>query len=168
MKRHRAAEEMGPHSRVRRAAEVFGHLRRRRVLERLFSEGSMGARKAQQGTRPNYNGDGDDGERKARGGGRLPAGGRGDGEMKRVNLMLDDETLKILDRMALATAGGAKMNRSSLVRALAKGADVLPDSLFSQLRADHCGEALAFLISTFLRDLASRAKMTHSRDVEDR
>ena len=41
MKRHRAAEEMGPHSRVRRAAEVFGHLRRRRVLERLFSEGNM-------------------------------------------------------------------------------------------------------------------------------
>jgi hypothetical protein len=46
-------------------------------------------------------------------------GGRETVKMKRVNLMLDDETLKILDRMALATAGGAKMNRSSLVRALA-------------------------------------------------
>ncbi len=88
--------------------------------------------------------------------------------MKRVNLILDDETLKILDRMVRATADGAKMNRSSLVRALAKGADVLPDSLFSQLRADHRGEALAFLIRTSLGDLASRAKMAHSRDVEGR
>ncbi len=77
MKRHRAAEEMGPHSRVRRAAEVFGHLRRRRVLERLFSEGSMGARKAQQRTGPNPAATVTDGERKAGAGGRLrPAEGR--------------------------------------------------------------------------------------------
>ena len=74
--------------------------------------------------------------------------------MRRVNLMLDDETVQILDRMTRATGEGARMNRSSLVRALTKGADVLPDPVFAVLRSGE--EDLAFLVRAFLSGLAQR------------
>ena len=74
--------------------------------------------------------------------------------MRRVNLILDEETLAVLDRMARATESGASMNRSSLVRALVKGAAVLPAPLF-RLQAGE--EGLTFLVRSYLTPLAQRA-----------